>query len=686
MSVPGWVYKRYAMGEISEADLGELEKLAQDLSSQEKLAYYGGFRGGRVTTRSSMGDASDQQLKNRNIELDINKGFQTAGGGVAGAIGGGAVGRRLGGTRGALLGAGIGAVGGALARFGGNRFQKSMNDRTLAARAKSQEKKAEAVSQMGRAGAEAAVADKSNNLHKVMKAVPDKDKDDVLRALRQMKKQASTADRLYTMQKVANIEQAMELMEAHGLSAVEAVQQVYPEMPDEQVQEMARELEAMHGNKEAEVTREDLLAGAGAGLGAYGAQQLLGLGARKTRIPFAGMMAAPVVGGAAGAYLGSRLGNKGDESGAANRTVGATLGAGAGLGAILPVGMAAMGGFRGAERSLPYLVPAGAALGALGAGVAGRSYHTPKEASILNKARRFVGDVSGSTARKATKASEGAASKAKRAQSKFKRSKKRAYNSYEEYADRKKEVNDAIKGRSPYRHSASAEMRDAYKRHGGDVGKMRSAGQAMTAADKASGKARKAAEAAVGARKKARKQTAVGLAGVGAGTLGVAAYKKSKGNQEKTAADFGLNQAAMLMGGAALAPVVSHMAMRGVNSLMAKSPARQQQDLKRILEVHPDIGRPEDPRVQMAYASLTKLNPSYAEDPLIAGPLLKQIVESRMNPADPSSASYVDPGIAKNLSEARKSIADGNPRNTLGDQMGQSMFGATNKAFNLMGS
>ena len=75
----------------------------------------------------------------------------------------------------------------------------------------------------------------------------------------------------------------------------------------------------------------------------------------------------------------------------------------------------------------------------------------------------------------------------------------------------------------------------------------------------------------------------------------------------------------------------------------------------------------------MAYQSLTKLNPQYAEDPLIAGPLLKQIVESRMDPTNPQSASYVDPGIAKGLTDARKAIREGNPRQTFGDAVGASM-------------
>lgn len=147
--------------------------------------------------------------------------------------------------------------------------------------------------------------------------------------------------------------------------------------------------------------------------------------------------------------------------------------------------------------------------------------------------------------------------------------------------------------------------------------------------------------------------------------------KKRLKKMTKTA--FDPATAGMIIGGSALAPVVGHLAMRGINALNRKSPQQMQQDLRRILQVHPDIGRPEDPRVQMAYASLVKLNPEYASDPLIAGPLLKQIVDSRMNPADPRSASYVDPGVAKGLSEARKAYREGLPRGTFSEDFGRSL-------------
>ena len=157
--------------------------------------------------------------------------------------------------------------------------------------------------------------------------------------------------------------------------------------------------------------------------------------------------------------------------------------------------------------------------------------------------------------------------------------------------------------------------------------------------------------------------------------------KKRLKKSIKKQADFGT--AAAIMGGAALAPIAGHLAMRGINAMSRKSPQQMQQDLRRILQIHPDIGRPTDRRVQMAYATLVRLNPEYAEDPLIAGPLLKQIVDSRMDPANPMSASYMDPGMAKQLSEARKSHVEGmstHGRGTLAGDMRSSIMGGVQNA------
>ena len=158
---------------------------------------------------------------------------------------------------------------------------------------------------------------------------------------------------------------------------------------------------------------------------------------------------------------------------------------------------------------------------------------------------------------------------------------------------------------------------------------------------------------------------------------------KTKKRLSKMTKKAGLGQAGALLAGAALAPVAGHLAMRGIDAFSRKSEAERQQDLRRILQIHPDIGRPTDRRVQMAYATLVRLNPEYAEDPLIAGPLLKQIVESHSDPTNPRSAPYIDPAMAKHLTEARKAHVEGmstHGRGTLAGDMRSSMMGGVQTA------
>ena len=428
MSVPGWVYKKMAMGEISSEEVEQLEKLAMYMI---------------MPVPKPLGELSDTQLQNRLIANEQAARTMP----IVGAVPGAAMGAMIAPKKHRVLGALGGLATGAALSSGVNKLENmsikkniaarqqqktaGFGDfvRTLKANPKSDEldaafkmyeketgkskntmsqkdilnyvqkhrTKTASVSPMGRAGADAAVADKSNNLHKVMKNVPSKDRDDVLRALRQMKKQAAAPKKETKKDKIKSMQK----------------------------------LEKRRG----------LYAGA-----------------------------AGVTGAALGSLGSSMLSSK-------------------------------------AKRSIP--ITAGSALaGAL----AGNKYN-------LNKQKKLERDL-----------------------------------------------------------------------------------------------------------------------------------------QKK--ASFSMGQAGALMGAAALAPMAGAAMGSAIGAFSRKSPAQVQQDLQRILEVHPDIGRPEDPRVQMAYQSLVKLNPSYAEDPLIAGPLLKQIVESRMDPMNPGSSSYVDAGIAKNLSEAAKTVSE----------------------------
>ena len=125
---------------------------------------------------------------------------------------------------------------------------------------------------------------------------------------------------------------------------------------------------------------------------------------------------------------------------------------------------------------------------------------------------------------------------------------------------------------------------------------------------------------------------------------------------------------------ATAAPLIGYGAMKGIDALGNIGQARRDRKaLGNILSVHPDIGDPSDPRVNMAFNTLKTMNPEFAADPLLAGPLMKQIVESRMDPMNPSSGSYVDPGQAAKLMELRNNTKKVKSSPSLSGMVGQSM-------------
>jgi hypothetical protein len=99
-----------------------------------------------------------------------------------------------------------------------------------------------------------------------------------------------------------------------------------------------------------------------------------------------------------------------------------------------------------------------------------------------------------------------------------------------------------------------------------------------------------------------------------------------------------------------MTPALTALGAGAVNKTMsAMDKLTMRRDLRRILEIHPSLGDMNDPHVMMAYQTLRALNPDYAKDPLIAGPLLQQMLHSRMIPGDPRSAPRMDPGVAAQL-------------------------------------
>jgi len=95
---------------------------------------------------------------------------------------------------------------------------------------------------------------------------------------------------------------------------------------------------------------------------------------------------------------------------------------------------------------------------------------------------------------------------------------------------------------------------------------------------------------------------------------------------------------------------------KGVSSLHNRLTYRR--DLNRVLDVHPDIGENYSPRdVNLAFSSLRSMNPDMANDPLIGGNLLSQILRNR-DITDPSKAPRFPADVALSLYSAKRGYRD----------------------------
>jgi hypothetical protein len=72
-------------------------------------------------------------------------------------------------------------------------------------------------------------------------------------------------------------------------------------------------------------------------------------------------------------------------------------------------------------------------------------------------------------------------------------------------------------------------------------------------------------------------------------------------------------------------------------------------DLRRVVEVNPQLGDASDPNLRMAFKTLRSVNPDYSKDPLIAGTILDMVMTNRMDPDDPSSAPRFDPALLQSI-------------------------------------
>lgn len=111
--------------------------------------------------------------------------------------------------------------------------------------------------------------------------------------------------------------------------------------------------------------------------------------------------------------------------------------------------------------------------------------------------------------------------------------------------------------------------------------------------------------------------------------------------------------AAMMIGTALASPVLAAAGAKGAERMMDSIDRMTfDRDLKKVLDVNKDIGKPNDKQIRLAYQSIRTTNPKFSKDPLIAGTLLRQIMQNKVDPYDPKSPARVDLNIASQLSSS----------------------------------
>lgn len=112
---------------------------------------------------------------------------------------------------------------------------------------------------------------------------------------------------------------------------------------------------------------------------------------------------------------------------------------------------------------------------------------------------------------------------------------------------------------------------------------------------------------------------------------------------------------------------VSSSMMEGVGK--AYNAAMKGHRMNKMFEVNPTLKEEDQEKVRLAFNTLNKLNPEFANDPLISGTWVKRVLSS-----DVGEGIMVDPQTAKQLSSDRK----GNISKFLGGAikgMGKGMMG-----------
>lgn len=126
--------------------------------------------------------------------------------------------------------------------------------------------------------------------------------------------------------------------------------------------------------------------------------------------------------------------------------------------------------------------------------------------------------------------------------------------------------------------------------------------------------------------------------------------EKMAQSMNKTALNLTAPSAASLGGFVLAAPTLAYAGAEVPQAIDATLGAMTfNRDLKRVLDVNPHLGSPDDPNLRMAFKTLRSMNPEYSKDPLIAGTILDMVMTNRMDPDDPTSPPRFDPALLQSI-------------------------------------
>lgn len=123
--------------------------------------------------------------------------------------------------------------------------------------------------------------------------------------------------------------------------------------------------------------------------------------------------------------------------------------------------------------------------------------------------------------------------------------------------------------------------------------------------------------------------------------------------------------AAAAMAGTIGAGALAHGMLRGGKALVEDLSLGR--DLDAVLRAYPDLKDYPRHQLEMLYASLRRINPKYAKDPVIAGSYLTRMMEARSSFDNPRAMPAIDLDVFKNIAQAGQFISQQKNDGRMGD-------------------